>query len=74
MQPYNYKFIVAILIGGVSYLAGYFMPEMKHFVLDIFIRSLLITILFGGLILLLRVSDDINRLFAGIINRVRGYL
>jgi O-antigen/teichoic acid export membrane protein len=71
MQPYNYKFIIAILIGCVSYLAGYFMPEMKHFVLDIFIRSLLITILFGGLILLFRVSDDINRLFAGIINRAR---
>ncbi|MCK5839985.1 MAG: polysaccharide biosynthesis protein, partial [Bacteroidales bacterium] len=74
MQPYNYKFIVAILIAGVAYLAGYFMPEMKHFVVDIIIRSLLITILFGGLILLFRVSDDINRLFAGIITRVRGYL
>ena len=70
MQPYNYKFIIVILIGFVSYMAGYFMPEMKHFVVDIIIRSVLITLLFGGLILLFKVSEDINRLFADVINRI----
>jgi O-antigen/teichoic acid export membrane protein len=63
MQPYNYKFLVLILIATVSYLAGYFIPEIENYFLDIPIRSLVVLIVFSVLILAFRVSADVNSVY-----------
>jgi O-antigen/teichoic acid export membrane protein len=63
MQPYNYKFLVLILIATVSYLAGNFIPEIENYFLDIPIRSLVVLIVFSVLILAFRVSADVNSVY-----------
>ena len=74
MQPYNYKFIIVLAIGAISYIVGFYLPEIKYFVLDIFIRGLLISIVFTGLILLFKVSEDINSTFLNILSGIKAMI
>jgi O-antigen/teichoic acid export membrane protein len=69
MQPYNYKFILLVLVGLISYLAGYFLPELDNYLLDILIRSSIVLLLFGILILLLRISEDVNSIYKNLLER-----
>lgn len=48
-------------IGLVAFAAGYVIPRLPHFILDIAVRSAVITVVFGILLIRLRVSEDINR-------------
>lgn len=73
MQPYNYKFLILLAIGLISYFAAYFLPEMNNFILDIIVRSLIVTIVFGILILLFNVSVDINNLYKTTISKLRSF-
>jgi O-antigen/teichoic acid export membrane protein len=63
LQPYNLKFLYTIAIAAASYLAGYFIPEMKNLYIDIILRSAVIGGLFIILILAFRISPDINERF-----------
>ena len=61
MQPFTWKFLlVPVAFGTAYFLSGAF----KHMPLipDILLRSTLFSLVFGGLILLFRVSDDVNGL------------
>lgn len=60
MQPFNYKFLWVLFAGGIACAAGYFMPAMDNYILDVIIRSALTTIVYVGMILWLRPSDDFN--------------
>ncbi len=60
MQPYNYKHLIIIIIGFISYLAARFVPEFKNLYFDIIIRSAIITIIFSLPVYLLNYSEDIN--------------
>ncbi|MCK4662955.1 MAG: oligosaccharide flippase family protein [Bacteroidales bacterium] len=66
-QPYNIKFLYILLIGAVSYFAGYIIPEFSNYVIDIFIRSIAISIIFISLILILKISEEANKKFKEII-------
>jgi O-antigen/teichoic acid export membrane protein len=67
MQPFSYKFLLILLTGGVAYLAGYFIPEFNNFILDFLIRSSVVTLIYGALVLSLRLSDEINQNFQRIL-------
>jgi O-antigen/teichoic acid export membrane protein len=54
---------VALVIAGVVFMVLYYLPAFDNYLVDITIRSTIITALFGGTILLLKVSDDLNQLF-----------
>ena len=66
-QPFNYKYLLILLFSVIAYLPGYFLPEIKPYLVDIIIRSGIIFIIFSLLIYFSKVSDDIN-------NRVNTYL
>ncbi len=56
-QPYNVKFLwLTIIIVSVFFLAG-IIPQ-SHFLLDMFIRSFIMTVLYFGAILMVKVSDQ----------------
>jgi len=70
-QPYNYKFLLIFAFAAVAYGAGLLIPVMDSLVLDIIIRSAVISLVFGTLILLFRISDEINKKFRGLLAIIR---
>jgi len=63
LQPYNYKFLVIILIAVIAYFSAYFIPEFKNLYLDIFTRSAIIGSVFILLALGFRISPEVNERF-----------
>lgn len=61
MEAFDIKILFVLLIGGVSYLAGYLLPLHSNYILDIFWRSMVSGGVYFFLIVFLRVSEDINR-------------
>ncbi|RUT78748.1 lipopolysaccharide biosynthesis protein [Ancylomarina longa] len=59
-QAFNYKFLLVILIAMIAYLAGYFLPKLHWFVLDIAVRSGLVGAVYLILTYLLKISEDVN--------------
>jgi O-antigen/teichoic acid export membrane protein len=69
MDPYNYRYIILILIGLVSYFSGYSLPEMTNFVIDILIRSSIVLLVFSILVLGFKISEDVNKIWSAILSR-----
>lgn len=69
LQPFNSRFLLAILIGGISALAVWFIPALDNFIFDIILRAGIITVVFFGLTVVLHVSEDINDTIRGILSR-----
>jgi O-antigen/teichoic acid export membrane protein len=62
-QPYNYKFLLIILIAIIAYLPGYFLPEFENLYLDIALRSIIIGGIFIILAVAFKISPDVNDRF-----------
>ena len=56
------KHVVILLIGGVAFLASYFVPETGMLICDIIIKSGILTILFCVMIYFSKVSEDVTDL------------
>ena len=69
LQPYTLKTILIILFGILSYISIFTLGNFSNIYLDIMVKSLLICSIFIPLILLTRVSTDINDLFKLIFKR-----
>lgn len=63
MQPLDYKQLIVIGITIVSYLIGNAIPIINNVFIDVIIRSSIVTIIYAGIILLLKVSPDLNERF-----------
>jgi O-antigen/teichoic acid export membrane protein len=60
--PFTIKSIYIPVIGIITYVIVYFIPPVEWFVLDIIIRSVVITSVFVPTMYLLKVSDEFNGL------------
>ncbi|NEW80898.1 MAG: polysaccharide biosynthesis protein [Mariniphaga sp.] len=60
LQPFNLKFILVAVIGISAYFISTLLPVMPSFIIDIFVRSSILTILFCLPVYLLKLSPDIN--------------
>ena len=70
-QPFNAKHLWVIVIGLGAYFIGRVIPAIQaSFILDILIRSSVFTIIFGGGILITKVSPDINKMSSGLIKNL----
>ncbi len=69
MLPFSNKTLWVLAIGAVTFGLVYWLPSTNNALVNIAIKSLLIVIVFGGLTLYLKVSDDINGLAKQIYNR-----
>ncbi|MCF6366837.1 MAG: polysaccharide biosynthesis C-terminal domain-containing protein [Bacteroidales bacterium] len=61
LQPYSYKHILILLISGFVFLLNLLIPENKMYILDIIIRSSIVSVVFILLIYLSKVSDEANK-------------
>ena len=60
LQPFNLKFILVAAIGISAYFISTLLPVLPSFIIDIFVRSSILTISFCLPIYLLKISPDIN--------------
>ena len=68
MQPFDNRILLLIGFGGISYLAGYLIPDLNDFILDIGLKSAVTGFIFIFLVLRFNISEDVN----GEVNRILG--
>ena len=67
LQPYNWKFILPVLIAVLSYTLSTLLPDVGYFILDIFLRSSIILIIYIPLVYILKLSPEIISAIEGFI-------
>ena len=60
MQPLDYKQLIVIAVAAVSFLIGNAIPVMQNVFLDIILRSGITALIYSAIIILLKVSPDLN--------------
>ena len=60
-QPFNYKHLEIILFAALSWYLSTFIPVLSHFILDLVVRSLFISVVFLAPVYFFKVSEDINQ-------------
>lgn len=59
IQPFNKNTLLVILAGILTGLTGYFLPHVSNPVTDTIIRTTVITITYGGILVYLKPSEDL---------------
>jgi len=60
LQPFTYKIILLYFIGFLSYWVSTLLPQQANFIVDIILRSIIITIAYSLPVYYLKISEDIN--------------
>ena len=60
IQPFDYKILLVLLFAGLAYGLNLILPEIDNYIWDILFRSIFITVIFGTLILVFNVSEEVN--------------
>lgn len=60
LQPFTLKTVLLYLIGVIAYSASLFVPEQSNYIVDILIRSTIISAVFLVPVYYLNISEDIN--------------
>jgi O-antigen/teichoic acid export membrane protein len=61
LQPFDRKYLYLLIISATVYLCSLLMPPMTNYLVDIFIRSSIITLVFTLLIYYSNISEDVNQ-------------
>lgn len=69
MQPFGIRHLIVLLIAGGALLIGIYLPVIGNVWIDILYRSIIVAGFYFGLILLLKLSEDINEKFFKILRR-----
>ena len=70
LQPFSGKNVSLLLVTGLVLYLALTIPTLRSVWLDIPLRSLGITLLFGTLVFLLRISEDANHLLLMVLRKV----
>lgn len=68
--PLNYRHVIISLIGSAIYVLNKFIPIYDNYILDIIYRSIIISIVFVGLIYITKVSEDVNETIKNIFRHI----
>ena len=60
MQPFGVKNLFVLIIGVISFFAGWYIPYIYNLYVDLIVRSVLTASVYFGLLYIFKVSDDIN--------------
>jgi O-antigen/teichoic acid export membrane protein len=71
LQPYNIRFLYVILLGTTAFLAATSIPEFSNFIINIFVKSIVVTIAFCLPLYFLNISEDINNKVDEILRAVK---
>jgi O-antigen/teichoic acid export membrane protein len=59
-QPYDAKFFTIISIGAITYFVSLLIPEFNNFVIDLIIRTIILSLLFFAPVYYLKLCDEMN--------------
>jgi O-antigen/teichoic acid export membrane protein len=71
MQPFNLATVKVLVLSAFVIFVNYLIPNMGHPLLDIVIRSILLGSIYLGVLLLTKISPDINSVVGNLWNRVK---
>ncbi|WP_461450611.1 polysaccharide biosynthesis protein [Mucilaginibacter sp.] len=72
IQPFTISSPIALAIGIAVYFASKFIiPQMGNHIVDIILRSAFITIIYGGAVYFLKLSDDINIVVDNFVSKLK---
>lgn len=71
LQPYNYKFLILLLIGGIVLIINVFIDKQGNFIADIVLRSVIIGGIYLLLIYIFKISDDINKQITSLLRNLK---
>ena len=71
LQPFSFSFIKVVIIGSAAWICNMWIPRIDFILPDMIVRSAAITIVFGTLTLLMKVSPEANKLFKKATNFLR---
>ena len=70
LQPFTIDTLKELIIVGFILLINYFVSPQINFIFDIFLRSIIISVLFVSLTILFKTSDDFNLIFNKLLNKI----
>ena len=72
MHPFSRNMLYVIGVGIACLLVNFLIPVIRqHFLIDLFVRSSIVTVLYAALLIGLRIAPDITDFFWEIAGRVR---
>jgi O-antigen/teichoic acid export membrane protein len=71
MQPFGWPALIVLLIAAVTLCVNYVIPRLDLVLLDIIVRSAIVTIVFGGATWITKISPDGNNLVKKFLTRIR---
>lgn len=74
MQPFRWNALAVLAIAAGCLWMSWHIPYMLNFVVDVAVRSLAITSVFLGLILIFGLSDDVSKLVRETLRRIQQYI
>lgn len=73
-QPFDYRFLLLIAITIIAYAISLLIPQLSNYILDIIIRSIIISIVYIVPVYMLKISEDINRKINETISLILNYI
>jgi len=73
-QPFNWKFVHVSAAAVTTYLVTNLIHPIQPYIADIAIRSLLVTVLYGGFVFFTEVSPDINQSIHHFTEKIKNFL
>ena len=70
LQPFSAKHLYILIFAAIAFLVGRYLPYMGHILIDLPVRSLLTALVFSALVLVFKVSEDVNAQFDQILARI----
>ncbi|MTI29721.1 lipopolysaccharide biosynthesis protein [Xanthovirga aplysinae] len=70
MQPFGFNTIKILIIGALAYYLSTLIPRHPLALVDVGIRSALITLIYVPLIIALKVSPDVNRFYHLLVSKL----
>ena len=71
MQPLTWQVLWVLAIGALAYLAAAWLPNFGLPLIGLLLKSSVVALIFGGLVLRFRLSPDINQLVENLWQRVK---
>ena len=74
MQPFRWKMLYVLVVGAITLLIIFQMPLIANVYVDVVIRSIIITLLYIIPLWTLDISDELNQLITGSLNKIRNII
>lgn len=71
IQPFSIQTVKVLVIAAITAFVGLKLPEMGNVLLDIVVRSAVVTLVFTGLIVWLKPSEDVEMLLKQALGKIK---